>query len=80
VQHSAFAHLVTEFQCYGTETQQIAFLQKAMLWMVSQSNVARYANFGVFPYYLFNSAVTPNESCNTLIKTCLIMVIQRAIL
>lgn len=49
---------VTEFQCYGTDAQQIAFLQIVMPWMDSLSYVARYAYFGVFPGYLINSGGT----------------------
>lgn len=47
---------VTEFQCYGSEDQQVAFLQDVLPWMDAQSYVARYAYFGVFPDYLLNSA------------------------
>lgn len=49
---------ITEFQCYGTDTQQIAFLQAVLPWLDSQSYVARYAYFGVFPEFLVNSAGT----------------------
>jgi hypothetical protein len=60
---NAYNHLkmpiwITEFQCYGTEAQQIAFLQQVLPWLDSQSYVARYAYFGVFPNYLINSAGT----------------------
>ncbi|OBT38940.1 hypothetical protein VE00_10492 [Pseudogymnoascus sp. WSF 3629] len=47
---------VTEFECYGSEDQQIAFLQQVLPWMDAQSYVVRYAYFGVFPGYLLNSA------------------------
>lgn len=47
---------VTEFECYGSEDQQIAFLQQVLPWMDAQSYVARYAYFGVFPGYLLNAA------------------------
>ncbi len=47
---------VTEFQCYGSEDQQIAFLQSVLPWLDSQSYVERYAYFGVFPDYLVNDA------------------------
>ena len=43
---------ITEFQCYGSEDQQIAFLQTVLPWLDSQSYVERYAYFGVFPDYL----------------------------
>jgi hypothetical protein len=46
---------VTEFQCYGTDAQQIAFLQDVLPWMDSQPYIERYAYFGVFPGYLLNS-------------------------
>jgi hypothetical protein len=46
---------ITEFQCYGTDAQQIAFLQAVLPWLDSQSYVARYAYFGVFPDYLVSS-------------------------
>ena len=46
---------ITEFQCYGSEQQQITFLQNVMPWMDSQDYVARYAYFGTFPQYLLNS-------------------------
>lgn len=46
---------VTEFQCYGTDAQQIAFLQDVLPWMDSQHYVERYAYFGVFPGYLVTS-------------------------
>jgi len=49
---------VTEFQCYGTDAQQIAFLQAVLPWMDEQSFVERYAYFGVFPDYLVDSAGT----------------------
>jgi hypothetical protein len=49
---------ITEFQCYGTDAQQIAFLQTVLPWMDAQSFVERYAYFGVFPDYLVNSAGT----------------------
>ena len=47
---------VTEFECYGSEDQQIAFLQQVLPWMDAQSYVTRYAYFGAFPGYLLNSA------------------------
>jgi hypothetical protein len=49
---------VTEFQCYGTDAQQIAFLQTVLPWMDAQSWVERYAYFGVFPDYLVDDAGT----------------------
>ncbi len=49
---------ITEFQCYGSEDQQIAFLQTVLPWLDSQSYVERYAYFGVFPEYLINDAGT----------------------
>jgi hypothetical protein len=49
---------ITEFQCYGTDAQQIAFLKAVLPWLDSQSYVARYAYFGVFPEFLVNSAGT----------------------
>jgi hypothetical protein len=49
---------ITEFQCYGTDAQQVAFLQTVLPWLDAQSYVARYAYFGVFPDYLVNSAGT----------------------
>lgn len=49
---------ITEFQCYGTEAQQIAFLQQVLPWLDSQAYVSRYAYFGVFPNYLVDAAGT----------------------
>ncbi|KAG0650392.1 WSC domain-containing [Hyphodiscus hymeniophilus] len=49
---------ITEFQCYGTDAQQVAFLQSVLPWLDAQSYVARYAYFGVFPDYLVNTAGT----------------------
>jgi len=46
---------ITEFQCYGTDAQQVAFLQEVLPWLDSQSYVARYAYFGVFEGYLVNA-------------------------
>jgi hypothetical protein len=46
---------VTEFQCYGTDAQQIGFLKEVLPWMDSQDYVARYAYFGAFPNYLVKS-------------------------
>jgi len=45
---------ITEFQCYGSDDQQIAFLQSVLPWLDSQNYVERYAYFGVFPDYLVN--------------------------
>ena len=49
---------ITEFQCYGTDAQQVDFLQAVLPWMDAQSYVERYAYFGVFPGYLVDSAGT----------------------
>jgi Glycosyl hydrolase catalytic core len=49
---------VTEFQCYGSDEQQIGFLKEVLPWMDSQDYVARYAYFGAFPNYLVNSGGT----------------------
>ena len=49
---------ITEFQCYGNDSQQVAFLNNVIPWLDSQSYVERYAYFGVFPGYLINSAGT----------------------
>lgn len=46
---------VTEFECYGSENQQIAFLQQVLPWLDAQSYVQRYAYFGTFPEYLINA-------------------------
>ncbi|TAQ84788.1 hypothetical protein B7494_g6896 [Chlorociboria aeruginascens] len=46
---------ITEFECYGTDAQQISFLQTVLPWLDEQSYVARYAYFGVFPDYLVSS-------------------------
>lgn len=46
---------VTEFQCYGTNAEQVSFLQKVLPWMDAQDYVQRYAYFGVFPDFLVNS-------------------------
>ncbi|TQV98829.1 hypothetical protein V2A60_007475 [Cordyceps javanica] len=43
---------VTEFQCYGTEDQQAAFLREVLPWLDAQAYVARYAYFGAFPGFL----------------------------
>ncbi|KAJ3472461.1 hypothetical protein NLG97_g10970 [Lecanicillium saksenae] len=45
---------ITEFQCYGSEDQQVRFLQKVMPWLDAQAYVARYAYFGTFPDLLIN--------------------------
>ncbi|KAF9883835.1 hypothetical protein FE257_002772 [Aspergillus nanangensis] len=45
---------VTEFECYGDEAQQIAFLEEALPWLDEQDYVERYAYFGTFPEYLIN--------------------------
>lgn len=45
---------VTEFECYGSEEQQIGFLKKVLPWMDAQEYVARYAYFGAFPDFLVN--------------------------
>lgn len=47
---------LTEFQCYGTEAQQIAFMGSVLPWLDAQSYVQRYAYFGVFPNFLVNAA------------------------
>ncbi|KAH8808680.1 glycosyl hydrolase catalytic core-domain-containing protein [Xylogone sp. PMI_703] len=47
---------ITEFQCYGSNDQQAAFLQNVLPWLDAQSYVQRYAYFGVFPGYLVNDA------------------------
>lgn len=47
---------VTEFQCYGSEDQQVAFLQQVLPWLDEQSYVEKYAYFGVFPGFLVNAA------------------------
>jgi hypothetical protein len=60
---------ITEFQCYGTDAQQIAFLQTALPWLDSTSYVARYAYFGVFPDYLVNSAGTGISDIGTAYAT-----------
>lgn len=49
---------ITEFQCYGTEAQQIAFLKEVLPWMDEQDYVQRYAYFGAFPNDLVNAAGT----------------------
>lgn len=46
---------ITEFECYGSEEQQIGFLQKVLPWLDEQSYVERYAYFGTFPEYLINA-------------------------
>ena len=45
---------ITEFQCYGTDAQQVTFLQEVLPWLDSQSYVQRYAYFGAFPEHLVN--------------------------
>ncbi|KAJ5889304.1 hypothetical protein N7504_010114 [Penicillium tannophilum] len=47
---------ITEFECYGSDAQQVTFLQQVLPWLDEQSYVERYAYFGVFPDYLVNSA------------------------
>lgn len=47
---------ITEFQCYGDDSQQAAFLNDVIPWLDSQDYVERYAYFGVFPDYLLNDA------------------------
>lgn len=49
---------ITEFQCYGSDSQQVSFLQTVLPWLDSQSYVQRYAYFGVFPDYLINDTGT----------------------
>lgn len=46
---------ITEYQCYGTDAEQAAFLQTVIPWLDAQPYVARYAYFGVFPNYLLNA-------------------------
>lgn len=46
---------VTEFQCYGSEDQQVRFLQNVLPWLDAQSYVARYAYFGTFPEHLITN-------------------------
>jgi hypothetical protein len=49
---------ITEYQCYGTDAEQAAFLQTVIPWLDAQSYVARYAYFGIFPNYLLDAAGT----------------------
>lgn len=60
---------VTEFQCYGTETQQIKFLQSVLPWMDAQSFVDRYAYFGTFPEMLINEHGTGLSAMGTAYAT-----------
>lgn len=60
---------ITEFECYGTEAQQITFLQKVLPWMDAQSYVARYAYFGAFPDYLINHDGTGLSALGTAYAT-----------
>ena len=46
---------ITEFQCYGSDAQQIAFLQQVLPWLDAQSYVGRYAYFGTFPGHTINA-------------------------
>lgn len=45
---------ITEFQCYGSEDEQVAFLELVLPWLddAERGWVQRYAYFGVFPGYL----------------------------
>lgn len=47
---------VSEFQCYGSEAEQVGFMQKVLPWLDAQSYVQRYSYFGTFPGYLINTA------------------------
>ncbi len=49
---------ITEFQCYGTDAEQVTFLQTVIPWLDAQSYVARYAYFGAFPELLVNADST----------------------
>jgi hypothetical protein len=60
---------ITEFQCYGTDAQQISFLQTVLPWLDSTSYVSRYAYFGVFQDYLVNSAGTGLSDIGTAYAT-----------
>ncbi|KAE9363009.1 glycoside hydrolase family 128 protein [Stipitochalara longipes BDJ] len=46
---------ITEFQCYGSDAQQVAFLQQVLPWLDAQSYVQRYAYFGTFPGHTINA-------------------------
>ena len=46
---------ITEFMCYGTDAQQVSFLQTVLPWLDEQNYVERYAYFGVFPDYLVSA-------------------------
>jgi hypothetical protein len=60
---------ITEFQCYGTDAQQVSFLQTVLPWLDEQSYVARYAYFGVFPDYLVSSDGTALSDIGTAYAT-----------
>lgn len=60
---------VTEFQCYGSEAQQIRFLERVMPWMDAQSWVARYAYFGTFPDFLVSHDGTALSALGTAYAT-----------
>lgn len=49
---------ITEFQCYGTDAEQVSFLQDVLPWLDSQEYVQRYAYFGVYEGYLLDSTGT----------------------
>ncbi|KAF7949536.1 uncharacterized protein EAE97_003045 [Botrytis byssoidea] len=49
---------ITEFQCYGSDAQQAAFLRTVLPWLDAQDYVERYSYFGVFPGFLLNAAGT----------------------
>jgi hypothetical protein len=49
---------ITEFECKGTEQQQISFMQATLPWLDAQKFVFRYAWFGAFPELLINAAGT----------------------
>lgn len=60
---------ITEFQCYGSEAQQITFLQKVLPWLDAQSYVSRYAYFGTFPDFLINHDGTGLSALGTTYAT-----------
>ena len=46
---------VTEFHCYGSENEEIGFLNAVLPWLDAQNYVERYSYFGTFPEFLINA-------------------------
>lgn len=47
---------ITEFHCYGSEDEEIGFLNAVLPWLDAQNYIERYSYFGTFPEFLINAA------------------------